>query len=242
MTPVLAILTPTLATPERRTLLARMLAGLAPQIRASKGAAVWRPYEDAGRLTVGEKRQRMLERESCPFVAFVDDDDTVPPIYVPRVLEGIRAGADVVGFKLDRYEDGQLSGTATHSLTVEKWRTEGPDAAGLYRYYRSPNHLNPIRRDIALSVGYSAMSVGEDADYSRRLYAKHGQTMREHFVDEVLYTYLYRTRPPGPAVEAPPYHDEEGRLTRAGAERAIGEGGSVMWKGRACSRVEQLDE
>jgi hypothetical protein len=54
-----------------------------------------------------------------------------------------------------------------------------------------PNHLSPVKREIALAVGYLSMQSGEDADYSYRL-RKMYPKLREKFVDKCLYHYLYR--------------------------------------------------
>jgi hypothetical protein len=187
-------------------------------------------------MTVGEKRQRLIETTDAPYFAFVDDDDDLHDRYGEWMLGGIRAGADVVGFKLRHFVNGVLTGYATHSLASGAWRKEEHDD-GLSRYWRTPNHLNPIRRELALSIGYKAMTCGEDADYSRRLFAAHGSTMRELFVDEFVYDYLFVEKVPMPVVT----YDAFGRLTRAGAEKAIREGGSAAWAGRMCTTIEQLD-
>jgi len=236
LTPLLSILIPTL--PDRRPLLGRLWERLRPQVDAAGGAVAVLPLPDDGKLTVGRKRQLLLQAAATPYVAFVDDDDLVSDDYCPCVLEGLRAGADVVGFRLNHYTDGVLTGHAIHSLRVSEWKYEHDPAAGLYFYERTPNHLNPIRRELALSIGYKSLDTGEDADYSRRLFERHGATMREHFVDAPLYHYFYRLREVVPII----VYDDDGNLTRAGAEKAIREGGSAVWGGKMCTRVEQLDE
>jgi len=239
VTPTLAILIPTL--PERRELLARLLRRLRPQRHGVQVVTL----SDRGDLLIGEKRQRLLEdpRVTAPYVAFVDDDDLVSPDYCPRVLAAIAGGADVVGFRLQCYFDGELEGEAIHSLSMGTWLHEPGkfDEARNHRtlslYRRTPNHLNPIRRELALSVGYRAMRTGEDADYSRRLFDRHGATMKEHFIDAYLYHYYCRAKIPMP-VRA---WDDDGRLTRDGAEDAIRKGGTAVWRGRACGTLAELE-
>jgi hypothetical protein len=230
---LLSILTPTL--PERRESLCRLADVLRPQIQAAEGAVAVLTLEDCGERPTGEKRQRLLEQARTPYVAFVDDDDLVSSDYVPRILDALADGPDVVGFRLRRFVDGALEGYAVHSLSAGRWHTERGE--GLTLYERTPNHLNPIRRELALSVGYRPMSVGEDADYSNRLYALHGKTMREAFVDAYLYDYLSTSRPPVPVKE----WDDAGRLTRAGAALAIRAGGSAHYGGRVCRTLGELE-
>jgi hypothetical protein len=231
--PALAILIPTL--PERRSLLARLLRRLRPQRYGVQVVTL----PDRGKLLIGEKRQRLLEdpRVVAPFVAFVDDDDLVSADYCPRILAGIASGADVVCFRVRCYWDGVLVGRAITSLTVGAWRRGESGADGLHYYERTPNHLNPIRRELALSVGYRAMRTGEDADYSRRLFDRHGAAMKEHFIDAYLYDYYYRTKMPKPLIA----YDTQGRLTRDGAADAIGKGGTAVWRGRPCGTLAELE-
>ena len=237
--PLLAILVPTL--PERRPLLARLLRRLRPQRTGVQVVTL----EDRGYMLIGEKRQRLLEdpRVTAPFVAFIDDDDLVSPDYCPRVLAAIRGGADVVGFRLRCYFDGELEGEAVHSLAMGTWLHEPgkADADGNNRtlsfYRRTPNHLNPIRREIALSVGYRTMRSGEDSDYSLRLFNAHGASMKEEFIDAYLYHYYCRAKIARP----PRVWDEDGRLTYEGAEQAIRQGGTAVWRGKSCGTIEELE-
>ena len=45
---------------------------------------------DSGQATIGEKRNRLLQRAKGQYIAFVDDDDMVAAAYVPQVLSHIR--------------------------------------------------------------------------------------------------------------------------------------------------------
>jgi hypothetical protein len=50
-------------------------------------------------------------------------------------------------------------------VQYREWFT---DSAGVH--YRSPNHLNPVRRELALEAGFPAKIYhGEDHEFSRRL-------------------------------------------------------------------------
>lgn len=147
--------------------------------------------EDNGRLSIGAKRQLMLKAASAPWVCMVDDDDLVPEDYCSRVL-AIISGAnapDVVGFRLAYFVDGKPKGHAVHSYDSVNLPT--PESARrLHRYNRLPNHLNPVRREIALRVGYKSLHSGEDGDYARRM-AKLVPRPREVFLDAVMYEYLF---------------------------------------------------
>lgn len=227
----LGILIPTLKG--RRGYLARLMKCLEPQL--SDAVKVY-TLEDEGADTVGTKRQRLIETAQTSFVAHVDDDDLVAPSYCADVLDAIERGADVVGFRLRYYENGGLAGYATHSLTCGKWGEErGPD--NLMRYTRTPNHLNPVRRELALQIGFKSMRVSEDADYSVRLFEKFGGAMNEVFVDKYLYDYFHRTEAPAKVA----MYDGHGKMTREGIEKTIRDGGAVLVNGQVITRIEQLD-
>jgi hypothetical protein len=146
---------------------------------------------DDGQVSIGTKRQRMLEAATAAYVSFVDDDDLVSPGYCARVLEvlGGTRPPDVVGFRLRHFVDGRLEGYAIHSYSAKTLPPPVGAVEWWNRHDRDPNHLNPVRRVLALRAGYRDMRFGEDADYAERL-AK--LNPREVFIDAPLYDYLDR--------------------------------------------------
>jgi len=115
---------------------------------------------DDGELSVGEKRNRLLQRATGDFVVFVDDDDKVSDTYVPDVVGVLRLDLDCVGFFGQVFFKGEFAGRMIHSVLCQSW-TEEPG-----NYYRPPNHLNPIRRDIALTVPFQHIRFSEDHFWS----------------------------------------------------------------------------
>ncbi len=144
------------------------------------------------RPAIGLKRQLMLRTATAPWVSMIDDDDLVPEDYVSRVMSviGVDNAPDVVGFRLAYFVNGKPAGSAVHSYNAVNIPTL-ESAKRLHRYNRLPNHLNPVRREIALQVGYKPLHSGEDGDYARRM-SKLVPRPRETFLDAVLYDYLFR--------------------------------------------------
>jgi hypothetical protein len=181
----------------RRPFYARLMRRLQPQVDASGGRVCVYALEDSGAEKIGEKRQRLLEsvaQQGHAYFCFIDDDDLVSTDYVTSVCEALDTDPDVVGFRHLYYEDGKLAGRSMTSVTCRNWRTE-MQKDGTALHYRTPNHLNPVRTEMALDIGYKPMQAGEDADYSDRLYAKYlsRPETKEVFIDKVLYQYFYRT-------------------------------------------------
>ena len=57
--------------------------------------------------------------------------------------------------------------------------------------FNLPNHLNPIRRDLAVKAGFPEKSFGEDHEFSRRV---HPLLKTQADLPVSIYNYLYRTR------------------------------------------------
>jgi hypothetical protein len=176
---------------QRKPYLARLMRVLEPQLNDRVDVLT---LDGAG--MIGEKRQRLLESCDARWCCSVDDDDLVAPNYVSAILTRLDKDPDVVGFRLRYFHDGQLRGKSYHSVVAnphKKWKTvvtsRRPHEV---THYRTPNHLNPVRREMALAVGFKPLNSGEDHDFSDRLYRKF-PAMREEFIDEFLYTYLYRS-------------------------------------------------
>lgn len=158
MNPTLSILIR--STPDRQAVCERLLRILMPQLDPSVEVIV----NDVVEMNRGQKCQTMIQEARGQFVAFVDSDDLPADDYVARVLKGCDEDKDCCS----------LTGLVTttvgrtkpfhHSIKNPTWREDAN------WYYRSINHLNAVRREIALAVGFPLhMDHGEDAEFSRRL-------------------------------------------------------------------------
>lgn len=121
--------------------------------------------DDREAIPVGEKRQSLLERSKGHFVAFVDDDDGVAVDYVKRVVGAVSADPTVDCTSLEGVMTtaGNRPEVFRHSIAFDGWYTRDKI------HYRTPNHLNAIRRDLALKTGFVSKSVGEDHEFSKRI-------------------------------------------------------------------------
>lgn len=193
MSPTWDILVVTLAS--REAFLQRLVSRLRPQLR--QGVAIV-TFADDGERPIGAKRQSLLEQSTADYVCFVDDDDLVSDDYIDRLYGAICQRPDVVGFRLRYFEDGHESGEAVHSYRAASITI--PTRPGIRRYDRLPNHLNPVRRELALQAGFPPTNFGEDSDYAKRL--RDLGPHREQFVDAPVYDYLYRYARPGERTNA----------------------------------------
>lgn len=190
MNPVLSILVPTLYS--RQHFLERLRANISAQVEdPSKVELTF--LIDNGEKTTGEKRNILLDNAKGDYICYIDDDDLYAPNAIPLFLDAIeKHKPDVIGFPLMMTTDGANGEISTHSLRYNHWwQEQDPLQPHKNRYYRNPNHLNPVKRELALQTRFPNMVVGEDRDYSMRLLPL---LKTEAFIDQVCYFYLYRRK------------------------------------------------
>jgi hypothetical protein len=121
---------------------------------------------DAGPGNIGEKRQRMIERAKGHFVAHIDDDDWVSHDYIRRIVGALRdmPDADCLSLVGTMTTFGNLPQRFENDVKHTEWKQEG------MTHLRMPNHLNPVKRELALQVGFTSATKGEDHEFSKALY------------------------------------------------------------------------
>ncbi len=134
---------------------------------------------DNGEMAIGAKRNELLFMARGKYVSFVDDDDDVSDDYVEAILKAVEGDPDCVGIEgmLCTPQGNMLF---KHSIEFQGWYTGG-DA-----FYRTPNHLNPVRRSMALEVLFPEIGNGEDRVYSDALRRR---LKTETYIEHPIYFY-----------------------------------------------------
>ena len=136
---------------------------------------------DTKEISVGEKRNILLNQSSGRYVCFIDDDDLIATDYLIKIISAISSNADVVTFCGDYVENGQT--TPFSISTVHRGNYNHPNL-----FYRLPNHLCPVKREIAVSCLFTDKNYGEDSDYAERI----NQHIKNEFhIQDKLYFYMY---------------------------------------------------
>lgn len=169
---------------EREGKLKRLLDVLNPQINENVEIIV---KSDSGQMSIGTKRNALLHEATGEYISFIDDDDLVSDNYVTKILEAIKTNPDCCGLKGTITFQGQCPKTFIHSIQYKNWFEEN----GIY--YRCPNHLNPVKRELALQTSFKEISFGEDRDYSIRLSPL---IQKEEMIEDHIYYYLYEKSGP----------------------------------------------
>lgn len=188
---LLSILIPT--TPDREKVLYELLSELHNQIeKGGYDSFVEILVETDNReLSVGKKRQMLLERAKGKYVIFIDDDDKVGEDYLFEIMEAIKQEPDVITF--NGWIETNGANRENFKISKDFPYITVSDAYGKNEYLRFPNHLCGILRSIAIKIGYKDMRHAEDYDYAKRL-KDSGLLKNEIYIQKDLYFYLYNSK------------------------------------------------
>jgi hypothetical protein len=142
---------------------------------------------DDKNITVGKKRNILLENAKGDYVAFADDDDWLSDDYVARIYEALLNKPDCVSLVGEITFDGKDPHLFIHSLRYNSWYEEN----GVY--YRFPNHLNPIKRSIATQFKYPEINCSEDYQWAEKVFNS-GLLKNEVYLDEPYYFYRFNSK------------------------------------------------
>lgn len=138
-------------------------------------------------LSIGAKRNWLLEKAESEYIAYIDDDDRVSQSYIDLLIQGINKGVDCCSLIGEITFDGKNPKKFIHSMDYEGWY-ERNDV-----YYRGVNHLNCIKTSIAKQIGFTDKNHGEDYDFSIKL-QESGLLKTEHKIHQTIYYYDYRNK------------------------------------------------
>lgn len=140
-------------------------------------------------ISTGEKRNLLLSLANNEWVSQIDEDDYVFPYYVSKILEALNTNPDVIGFNGYMTHDGENRENFIISKDLP-YLTKRDDN-GNKLYLRHINHLSPIRKNIALQIGFKDITFAEDYDYAVRL-KDSGLIKSEVFIESDMYHYQYK--------------------------------------------------
>ncbi len=137
--------------PHRHDKLLALLAELDGQMCPGVGVIL---YRDDLEVPYGDKTRALIEASDADYVSSIDDDDSVAPGFVSRVLAALRTEPDYVGFRVRWTQDGKPRIPVTHSLTFPGWK----DTA--WELQRDIAQFNPVRRAFAVPEAWEGRLAG----------------------------------------------------------------------------------
>lgn len=131
------------------------VARICPELRTEVKLAY-----DNREMSIGRKRQNLLQSARGKYMSFIDDDDEITDAYIEDLWACIRGNYQVMRLR------GQIAQyTFTHSIEVKLTDMMARDGA----FVRPPNHLNPMMTDVAKIIHFKDAVQGEDLDWCIRL-------------------------------------------------------------------------
>lgn len=176
---ILSILIATTAS--RKEMTEILLKGLSAQCRPEVEILI----NDHETNCIGKKRNDLLARATGEMVVYIDSDDHVPDNYISLILAACILKPDCIGINGTITTNGQNEQKWFISKEYGRWFLRGNI------YYRTPNHISPVRRELALKAGFPEVKFAEDFAYSQSLLPF---LQSEVIIQQPIYHYDYRTK------------------------------------------------
>lgn len=143
-----------------------------------------RTFVDNYEHTIGFKRNALLQSATADYTVFLDDDDDVSDNYVQLLVQAARSGKDTMTLHGQMTIDGGPGKRFIHSLKYDSYF----EANNIY--YRFPNHLNLMKRELIKDFAFADKSYQEDYDWAVKVHNA-GVLKTEYDIDEIYYFYKY---------------------------------------------------
>jgi glycosyltransferase involved in cell wall biosynthesis len=133
-------------------------------------------------IMLGDKRNLMISIASGKYISFVDCDDRIETDYISTILQAIDSDADSIVFEVSVSLNGNNPKICYYSKDFPNdYNTEEA-------YYRLPNHIAVIKKEVSTKVSFPSLPRAEDAAYAKILKP---HLKSEFKINKVLYHYDY---------------------------------------------------
>lgn len=139
-----------------------------------------------GGLSIGKKREKLVQEAKGKYLCFLDDDEDIAPNYVETLVRLCQHDTDVVTFRNLTKTDNYWT-IVDMSLNYHKDDEANPN----FITRRRPWHIVPIRSAIAKMHSFEDTNYGEDASWMDKV-LKHCVT--EIHTDAVLHMYNHSSK------------------------------------------------
>lgn len=135
---------------------------------------------------LGTKRKEMVAKAKGLFTCAIDDDDWISENYVCLIVNAIKNNPDIdcVGINGIITTNGQNPKKWIISCHYKDWFEENDV------YYRTPNHICPIKTELVKIANFDDVAWGEDYPFSQRVKVL---LNKEILIEEPLYVYKFNT-------------------------------------------------
>jgi glycosyltransferase involved in cell wall biosynthesis len=137
---------------------------------------------DTGNLSVGQKRNILIDKSSGEYVSFIDDDDNVSEDYIKTIYEKLNSLLDIVFIKINHIVNDEFNRIIIPSKYIES-------VFGNMYFTKNYYHLCPHKLELAKQIYFPKISFMEDIEYSTRLDMIINNSIS---IEQPLYHYLDR--------------------------------------------------
>ena len=137
-------------------------------------------------MTIGEKRQALLNSARGKWIGFMDDDDGISDDYIKSLSYAMKSNpADVITFDQHCSVNGE---EFMVNFSINNPHQPWIPGSGTKKILRPPYHMCFWRSEIAKSSAFKPSSYGEDLAWCMGMYPK---VQSETHLDKVLHYYQY---------------------------------------------------
>ena len=140
-----------------------------------------------GDMSVGNKRNSLIEMAKSEYIVFVDDDDIPANDYVLELMTAINSNPDVIPI------NGYMTTNGGNKSYWEMGINLPYDTIklnGKISYRRFPNHIACMKRELILPYKFKDISFGEDYEWAKRL-NDNKVFKTEHRITKPIYHYVF---------------------------------------------------
>lgn len=139
-------------------------------------------YDAEGGISVGEKRQSLIDQSIGNFFIFIDDDDDVTDDFIKIIYPHLLKKYDAITSKTIAYIDNEKFIIDTSIFYISEQLNEVKETK------RYPSVSSIWNRKLTKKVKFEKINNGEDFEWSMRLKPK-----TEKKLIDILYIYNYST-------------------------------------------------
>ena len=140
-------------------------------------------YDAEGGISVGEKRQSLIDQSIGNFFIFIDDDDDVTDDFIKIIYPHLLKKYDAITSKTLAYIDNEKFIIDTSIFYISEQLNHGGTETKRY-----PSVSSIWNRKLTKKVKFNKINNGEDFEWSMRLKPK-----KEKKLLDTLYFYNYST-------------------------------------------------
>lgn len=165
-----------------------LLAKLEPQL-TDQVSILW---DDRTGISIGAKRNDLVNRCTTTYSSFIDDDDSIAPDYIEYHLQLINDyQPQGIGFFGIMTIDGRTPRKFVHSASVQSWHDKVEPGGTVF--YRSLNHWNVVRNAFRKAAPFPDVSFAEDHQQSELMQPLIDPKQCVDIISDPMYFYNVRT-------------------------------------------------